>query len=262
MTINRTTFAVGIVCLLLCAPVASGCITAEQTAEGTADEFEVTSSVETGLLARVDYHGDGYVEFLRDREGGVFIAAAFKNTGFDPLRGIHLGGVLPSELFTYLTDRRAPAELVAAEREAGLPSNPEAFAARERPIRADIGPSEVDRVGTATSALTGDDFQATYCFPGTDFCEIGLSGDRRVDSGRRVDVTDGVIDVPSDSRSSLRIRVRSKRVIGSDNTLSTYVVNPGHVHRFAGATGIERHMYVTVDFAEFAKYNLSVDFID
>ncbi|KYG04811.1 hypothetical protein BE21_44645 [Sorangium cellulosum] len=227
----------------------------------TQDGFEVSSDPKAGLLARIDYDEGGLVEFLRNEEGGIFIGSVFERGGFDPLRGIRLDRVLPSELFTRLTNRQAPADLLAAEREAGLVASPAALEAREQLNGADDpARSGAEDLGTASLALTASDFSALYCYPGIHFCGLGVLGNLRVDSDGRVDSADGYVNVVA---GSLRLRVTRKKIIGSDQTLGTYVVSAGGLLRFRNATpGIDRVMHVIVDQADTAVYHLSTHFPD
>jgi hypothetical protein len=230
-------------------------------AETTQDDFEVSSDPQAGLLARIDYAEGGFVEFLRNEDGGVFIGSVFEKTGFDPLRGVQLGRALPSELFTRLTNRPAPTDLLVAEREAGLVASQETLATQEPPNGAeDLGPSGDEDVGTASLALSASEFAAMYCYPEIDFCGLGISGNMRVRSDGRVDAAEGHVEVLG---GSLRLRVTRKRIIRGDETLGTYSASAGALLRFSKATpGIDRVMHVIVEQAEAASYHLSIKFPD
>ncbi|WP_437477392.1 hypothetical protein WME75_28210 [Sorangium sp. So ce1014] len=253
-TARKSTLASALVTSCLVGASVIGC-----GAGATQDDFEVTSNSQAGLLARVDYDEGGYVEFLRDEEGGIFIGSVFEKTGFDPLRGIQLGRVLPSELFTHLTNREAPADLIAAEREAALLSSPEALATREQPSDARaLGPSGAENLGTASSAMSESEFASRHCPAGIDFCGLGVTGNQNVNSDGRVKKAEGDVDVLA---GSLRLRVIRNRLVGGDETLGTYLGNAGFQVHFSNATpGLKRTMRVVVDRAESATYHLAVNF--
>lgn len=247
---------------MTCCLVGASVVGCSAGAGTTEDGFEVSSDPQAGLLARIDYDEGGYVEFLRNEEGGIFIGSVFEKEGFDPLRGIQLGRVLPSELFTHLTNRQAPADLIASEREVDLASTLEALAAQEQPNgEEDAGPDRAEDLGTAASALPASEFSARFCTPGrTDHCLLNVSGDRGINSGGRAKSAEGHADVLS---KSLRLRVIRKRIVGRDETLGTYVGSAGDLLRFANSTpGINRVMRVIVDRAQGASYHLAIDFKD
>jgi hypothetical protein len=231
---------------------ASGCASDAPASE----PFAVTSHAEQGLLARIDYADGGYVEF-RKADDLVLIGGVFDRKGEDPLRGIHLSEVLPSELFSYLTGRAAPEPLLSAERELGLPSNPDAFAS--------LLPAEHESgaLGGVSQALVGQRFNELYCYPHIDYCGLNVTGDLRVDADGRVDGVEGSLDV---LEGSLRMRIVRKRLVRGNDTLATYIVaaDPSDpvVHIGAAAPGLDRKMWIVVDQADTAKYHFAADFRD
>ncbi|WP_437943370.1 hypothetical protein [Sorangium sp. So ce281] len=255
---RRFTFAFAFMISCLAGASVVGCSAGAGTME---DDFEVNSDPQAGLLARVDYDGGGYVEFLRNEEGGVFIGSVFEKTGFDPLRGIQISRFLPSELFTHLTNRPAPPDLIASECGGDLLWNPEALATQGQPNSAgDRGPGRAEELGTAASAFSAADFSARFCTSGTDHCILGGSGNRSISSGGRANTAEGHADVLS---GSLRLRVLRKRIVGRDETLGNYIGSEGVLLRFSESTpGINRVMRVIVDQAETASYHLAINFSD
>jgi hypothetical protein len=219
------------------------------------EAFEVSSDVRQGLLARVSYEEGGHVDFLRVDEGGVFIAGVFEKDGENPLHGIRLSKVLPSELFAYLTGREAPVAIIDAERDAGLVSNPDAFASVESESQGDLG--------MTAQALTGENFHGDYCYPGIDLCYLGYQGNLKEKGDGRIDSIDGHVNVTA---GSMRLRIIRERKIGGDQVLARYFMaadgSDAVVQIGGSAPGLDRKMWIQVDQADTAVYHLAAEFDD